>query len=352
MSLRKNAFPSRGLAAAAFAGIVAACDNPQPRPSGVVGPSPPGPSPQPFVVRLEISGPDSIAPGQSAQFTATSHLSDGTSETPTNVRWSSYARLFRVDASGLATAGDRIGEDSVMAEVGERNGLRRSFKEIAILPEGTFRVVGVVTEQAPPMTPVFGARVEVAGAMATAVTDYEGRYRLYPVPAAADIRVTRDGYQALVQGVRLHGHATQNFHLALSGMRLDLGGPYTLTIDTTCATPLPADLRQRRYPAFLRQSGPTVDVVLTESERFTVNGVGRGDRFSGRVDAAGATFDVGGGFYNYYGRYDPSTYPNIVERLPDGSILTVDGTAVTRGSAAGLSGDLQGFVTSYDPVTR
>jgi hypothetical protein len=207
-------------------------------------------------------------------------------------------------------------------------------------------VVGVVTEQAPPMTPVFGARVEVAG-MAAAVTDYEGRYRLLGVPAAADVRVTRDGYQPLVQGLRLHGHATQNFHLALSGMRLDLGGPYTLTIDTTCETPLPPDIRQRRYAAFLTQNGPKVDVVLTESERFTLNAVGRGDRFSGRVDAAGATFDVGQGFYAYYGRYDPHDYPNVVERLPDGYILTVDGTAVTRGSAAGLSGDLQGFVTSY-----
>ena len=115
------------------------------------------------------------------------------------------------------------------------------------------------------------------------------------MPGIADIRVTRDGYQPHVQRFQLAEHATQNFQLALSGMRLDLAGPYTLAIDVACSTstPVPAELRHRSYAASLTQSGPTVEVVLTESSRFRVNSARRGDRFSGRVDAAGATFNLG-----------------------------------------------------------
>jgi hypothetical protein len=165
--------------------------------------------------------------------------------------------------------------------------------------------------------------------------------------------VTRDGYQPLVQRLQLAEHVTQNFQLALSGTRLDLAGPYTLAIDVTCATSraIPADLRQRSYAAFLTQSGSTLEVVLTESSRFRVNSAGRGDRFSGRVDAAGATFNLEGfsASYYYYGPLSPSSeYANVVERLSNGTFLVVDGTALTRGSRAGLSGDLWGFVSQYD----
>ena len=89
-------------------GLTAACDN-EPKP--IVGPSPNAQPVATLVVSVEISGPASIPPGQSAQFTAISRLSDGTSQTATSVRWSSHTRLVQVDASGLVTAGQRTGED-------------------------------------------------------------------------------------------------------------------------------------------------------------------------------------------------------------------------------------------------
>ena len=63
----------------------------------IVGPSP---NTQPVVVSVEINGPASIPPGQSAQFTAISRLSDGTSQTPTSVRWSSHTS----DSSGCSVS--------------------------------------------------------------------------------------------------------------------------------------------------------------------------------------------------------------------------------------------------------
>jgi hypothetical protein len=213
-------------------------------------------------------------------------------------------------------------------------------------------MVGRVTENLTPAMPIFGARVEVTGVTpVAATTDSDGRYRLYSVPRTADIRVTSDGYEPHVQSVQLVGHATQNFQLALSGRRLDLAGPYTLAIDAACSTstPVAADLRHRIYAASVTQSGSTVEVVLAESTRFRINSARRGDRFTGHVDAEGATFILGDNFYPYYGpSYDPLTYPTIVERLSNGTFLGMDGTARTTGSRRGLYGNLQGFVLQYD----
>jgi carboxypeptidase family protein len=343
------------VAAIVVGGLTTACGN---EPQRIAGPSS---NAQPVVVSVEINGPDSIPPGQSAQFNVVARLNDGTSQTAPNVRWFSDTRFIRIDPSGLATAGQLTGESTLSVEVTASGtapesqvvrGALRGSKEILILPDGTYRMVGVITESVSPAVPIPGARVEITGGTPlVATTDHDGRYRLYGVPGVADIRVTREGYHPHVQRVQLAEHVTQNFQLALSGMRLDLAGPYTLTIDAACSTstPVGADLRHRSYSASLTQSGSTVEVVLTESSRFRVNNARRGDGFMGRVDAAGATFTLGDNFFPYYGpAYDPFTYPTVVERVSNGTFLGIDGTALTKGSRSGLSGDLRGFLVHYE----
>lgn len=342
------------VAAIVVVGLTAACDH---EPQRVAGPSP---NAQPVVVSVEINGPDSIPPGRSAQFTVVARLSDGTSQTAQNVRWLSDTRFIRIDPSGLATAGQLTGESTLSVEVTSSGtapqyqgagGALRGAKEILVLPDGTYRMVGVVTENVSPAVPILGARVETTGGTPlVTTTDHDGRYRLYGVSGVADVRVTREGYQPHTQRVQLAEHVTQNFQLALSGMRLDLAGPYTLTMDAACSTstPVSAELQHRSYAASLTQSGSTVEVVLTESSRFRVNHARRGDRFTGRVDAAGAAFTLGDNFFPYYGPYDPFTYPTVVERVSNGTFLGLDGTAMTKGSRGGLSGDLRGFFIQYD----
>ena len=82
------------------AGLVAGCsDNDQ-----KVGPSG-------GVVRVEIQGPASIAPGQSAQYAAIGILSDGTTTALPYSTWaSSDSTLVQVTSSGIATAQSRTGE--------------------------------------------------------------------------------------------------------------------------------------------------------------------------------------------------------------------------------------------------
>ena len=348
--MRHQSYP-RWMAAALILGAFAGCGDDRPR---VVAPGPTAPpspttSHPPSLVAVDINGPESIAPGQSAQFTATSRFSDGTSTPAANVQWVFSNSLVKVDSSGMATAGTEYGEGVIRARIDLPATFIAGAKTVLVLPERTYRVVGMVIEHATSVR-LAGAQVEVTNdRRITAVTDSEGAYRLYGVPSDAEIRVVRDGYQPHVERLQIGEHATRNFQLSLAGARLDLAGSYTLTIEINCATSTPVrppELRQRSYAAVLTQDGSVVEVMLTESSRFRINAVGRGNRFKGHADAAGATF-VLQQFFTYFFPYDPHEYPDLLERIPDGTFLQIDGTAVTKNTPAGLSGNLNGFGAHY-----
>jgi carboxypeptidase family protein len=303
----------------------------------------------PSVGSLQISGPSSIAPGQSTQFIAETRLSDGTVKSSTSaqgVRWrSSNTAVLQVSTSGVVTAGQARGEANVIAEV-LPNGVIRGTREVVVVPDGTYRVVGSVREVEAPTQPVIGARVEVSGTSLFTMTDFNGQYRLYGVPPAADIRVTANGYQSSVQSVQLTAHATQNFFLPLSGERISLNGPFTLTFDAqgSCfgSPALSADLQRRSYQAVVTTTGSLVDVLLTEP-RFWVSG-GLGNRFTGRTTAATVTFTLAS-FYTYYYIY----YPNLAERLPNNTYLTIEGQATAvRDNNGGLTASMVGGHFNYD----
>jgi len=335
--------------------VCAACDGDRPQPvAPATIPQPPAPAPAPapavHVVAVDIAGPESIPPGRSIQFSATVRFSDGSREPLTNHKWVFSNELVHVDATGLATAGQQNGEGILRVRVTTPSGFVDGIKTILVLPERTYRVVGVVTEEESPDIRVVGARVEVTGdSRVAALTDFDGTYRLYGVATGAEVRVTRNGYRTHAETLDVADHASRNFQLALAGARLDFSGSYTLAIDAECntSTPVrPTDLRHRSYAAVLTQAGSVIDVVLTESSRFRVNAARRGDRFKGHADAGGATF-VLQSFFSYYPLYDASTYPDLLERIPDGTFLQIDGTAVTRTTPAGLTGELNGFFAHY-----
>jgi hypothetical protein len=342
--MRTLALSGAAAAAIAVAGLVAACDDPVSR-------VPTRPS-APSVVSIDITGPNSIAPGQSVQFTATARLADGTTKIPQNVRWrSSRTSFLQVSPTGLATAGALMGEIMLTAELTVSGGLRQSTKEIVIVPDGTFRLVGLVSEAESPVTPVTGARVEVTPGALAATTDFEGRYRLYGVPGDASVRVTADGYVAQEQRLQIATHTTVNVQLPLSGPRLILNGPYFLGIDleSSClgSSPLTADLQHRRYEAMLTSSGSSVDVVLT-APGFRLNSIGRGNRFNGRSASTGAKFTLEPFAFYYYPYYGPAGYPSVVERLANGTFLVTEATVTMTGSPALLSGVTSGWLANWD----
>ena len=294
------------------------------------------------VTSIEIIGPDSMAPGQTLQYTAKVRLADGTVKTAgaeAGVRWlSSSTVALRVSPTGVATASSSMGEAVLTADYGSR----RASKEVVILPEGTFRIAGRIVDDEFPDAGVAAAKVEALPQGPSTFTDGNGMYKLYGVSAGADLRITAPGYEQISQLVQMPQHATQNFRLVPSGPRLTLAGPYLLEIDVTkgCSQ-IPVELQHRRYDAFITQNGTKLDVRLTEP-RFRIAGI-RGDRFTGKVGQTGATFELPGEFYYYYGFY-PAGHPAVVERLPDNSHLVVSGEVTATGSAAGLSGFLNGSI--------
>jgi hypothetical protein len=341
---------SRGLPTVVlFAALASTCNSPETN-------LPTTPS-APVVVSVEIVGPSSVPPEGSAQFAAMLRLSNGVTKQggSAEVRWrTSQAAVLQVNADGVAKASSQLGDASLTASVQVPSGrgtvTRSATREVVVVPEGTYRLTGLVTEAGPPATSVIGVRVEVVGG-ASALTGSDGRYRLFGVPPDADIRVAKPGYESQLQHVQLATHATQNFALSLAGPRLNLAGQYTLTVEVTdgCpgTTPLSTDLRRRTYDAVLSQNGPIVDVTLTEP-RFRLSD-NRGNRFAGRVDSLGATFGLDiFSFYFYYYGYNYFRFPNVVERLADGTHLEMNGAAVTTGSRAGLSGSLNGALIQWD----
>jgi Carboxypeptidase regulatory-like domain len=333
-----------GLAAAlGLLGFLSACDR-SPTQPGLPDTSSSS-STSSLITRLEIAGPATVPPGETVQYRALATYGDGSIKDVTgSSQWQSRnVTVLSFGSDGLAT-GRALGETTITAQ----HTSLRSSSEIIIVPNGTYRLVGSVSEADAP-APVVGATIDVqpASAAVTALTDSFGRYRLYGVPADAEIRVTKDGYAPAAQHVQLTDHMTLNFQLALARPRPTVAGTYVLAVDMNCSgsNPLPDDLRRRSYTAVLTQNGPDLEVTLTGAD-FAVNSAGKGSRFRGRVDPAGATFSFDTGDLYYY--YGPSYYPDVVERLSTGMFLVLRGSAVTTLSSAGLTGTFNGSLVQYD----
>jgi hypothetical protein len=334
--MRKLSIVGGSIGAMALAAFIGACSE-EP-----VSRLPARPSPL-ALTGIEISGPDRLPPGKAAQFTAILRLSDGTKKAAsadTHVQWTtSNGQLLRVDTSGVVTAQQQLGDAVLRAG----SGALQSTKEVSILPDGTFRVVGMVRDSELPTLPVFGARIEVTPGGLTTLSNFDGRYTLYGVPAEAEVKITRDGYHPIVQNLQLTGNLTQDFALVPSGPKSPLVGTYTLAVDVTgTCSAIPSDLQHRRYDATVTQNGTNLEVTLTEP-RFKLNSSKQGNRFSGRLDATGATFFLSDlGYYYYY-------YPSVAEQLPNGTVLVIAGQVAMKGTAGGMSGQMAfGSVVNWD----
>jgi hypothetical protein len=278
-------------------------------------------------------------------------MSDGTIQTAAQagVRWAAgNFSMLRPDASGVVTALEKLGDTTVVALVGNpanRTEVRGTL-DVTVVPEGTYRMVGTVTEAESPSLAIPGARVEVTpGALVTS-TDDAGRYKLYGVPADSLLRVTADGYQPHERSLRLTGPATEDVPLTLSSPRLMIDGQYTVAIETVDPCNLSPAYRNRSYQAVATQTGTEVVVALTEP-RFRLNESGRGNRFTGRVTGAVAAFTLDYFDQETLSFIAPMGYPSVVERFPDGRFLVLTGTAVLTASAGGFSGHLDGHFSVW-----
>lgn len=320
-----------------LAATTSACDSP-------VGPD----KPPDLAYAVAIIGPAFVAPGQSSAYTVQVRRPDGQPVPIGSVTWSSNKPLLlRVDQAGIATAAVLHGDAILQAEVRPalQSGVARGSREILVQPEGTFRIVGTVTENGTSGFALHGARLEArlgddlsAPIVTYATTTTDGRFWLYAVPRDAFIHVWLEGYRSTITRVQLNAHETRNFRLELETPRQVFAGTYTMTVEAggSCyQSGLPDDVQRRQYAATVTQSGPHLTVVLTEATFFNLGGRAA-NRFSAQttpsgVELAMAHFYSGG----YYG--GPST-PDITELLPNGMLLVTSGRGLLRGTPDNLSG--------------
>lgn len=331
--------------------FVACGDDGPTRPTPPPSTPPPTTPPVVTVTRLEVSGPGSVPPGGTAQFTATAHMSDGsTQDVTTQASWrTGHSGILTVSSSGLVSGRQR-GETSLTASI---SGRPATQSEVLVLPPGTYRVVGTVRDAGFPVT---GAQVAVTSGTATGLSaGASPEYRLYGVAGPTELRVTRDGYHEQKTRLDVARHERVDFDLTLSGPRTEAAGTYTLEVSANpaCRGRLPEAAQTRRYAATIVQDGPRVSVTLSGAFR-THDGRQR-NSFSGMVEPGGiATFRLDApycGFYYYY--YDCSPMDaEVVEEIAPETTLVIAGSAFVRDSGSMMSGALSGSITTYDAALK
>jgi hypothetical protein len=315
--------------------------------------SAPAPPPQVAhsIASVQIDGPSSVAPGGSAQFRAMARMTDGTTREVTDgVSWRSSNAATKVDTGGTVT-GQFRSEANLIVTVNRPNLTpATATREVIVVPDGTFRVIGRITDAVTPSVPIAGARVEVVAGAAglAATTDDGGQYRLYGVPPDASIAVTKFGFETQIVRLPSAAHQTLNFQIRFSSAPPNMAGTYRLTIAAeTCpgSSLLPTELRERNYTATILQTGPSLTVVLSGAT-FQRNGPVDRNTFFGTIDSSGAVFTLANKYaYTFYG----PQIPDIVEVLPDSSFLIVEGRTVTLLTATGVTGTFNGSLSRYSP---
>jgi hypothetical protein len=311
------------------------------------------------VVRLDIAGPDSVPPGASVQLTAIAELTDGSSRDVTGTaEWGSHGGLLplSVSSTGLVTAGSELGNGFVTARYSGlpyvNPGSASATREVIVVPAGTYRLYGFVTDEDVYLNDVRVDVVSTAGPASGASVTADGYFRFYGVSGDTEIRVSKDGYETEIRHAVVTGHHTEGFSLRLSRPRPTADGTYTLEVTASagCRDALPEAARRRVYRAIVRQDGAKLNVSL--------DGAGlviRGSGFAGSIEPAGVRFSL----FGYLGDEPGFVFPSVLEEL-DVPLhhLTFFGQVLAPAARGGFAGTLDGnidvisFPSPWDYGTR
>jgi hypothetical protein len=176
----------------------------------MTAPTPAGPV-EPTIVGVRVSGPESMRPGEVAQFTAVVNYSNGTSTDITEfAAWTTSDRLvLTLESGGRVTAIGR-GESTVIASHATSSGASPS---VLVLDNGTFRVSGRVAWGPEPVRGVLVEVISGTGAGQRTHTDNGGRYALYGLAGPVRLRVMSDGMEMSVRDAVVTDHAVVNFDI-------------------------------------------------------------------------------------------------------------------------------------------
>jgi hypothetical protein len=229
------------------------------------------------------------------------------------------------------------------------NGLS-STKEVILVPDGTYRLIGTVTNLVAPAGPVALAEIVVTagtGQGLIALSGEQGNYRLYGVAGDIELRITKAGYHPRTERLSVTDHDNRDIGLTLVGQLPDVSGSYTLTIAAadTCSTVLPAEAMSRQYSATLKQVGADLTVTAGGATFAKVSGWPANVIYNGRVEPTGVSVKLGapvcGGYY--YG-----CDPPLIEQLGPSRFFMPLGSLKLEISPTGLAGPLDGAIEVYE----
>jgi hypothetical protein len=330
-----------------FIVLVASCDDNPTRPTPTPTPNPTPGTPAVTVLSIRIVAPTSVAPGSSAPVVVNATRSDGTTADVTSlVQWStSSTRVLEV--AGGSVRGKEPGEVQIWAYYLNRS----ASTAILVLPEGTFKLAGTVTDGGVGLDGVTVAVIGGTGEGLSAVTDLSGSYRLYGVAGSVRLHAKKLGYENRTEALEVTTHRTADIGMTFEGERLRLAGTYEMTVTAAshCSSFLTPAARTRSYTANIEQDGARLSVVLTGADFIVTDGFG--DRFEGTVIGDRVTFRPGIDFYYYFYYLGKGS---LVERFPP-TALFINGMVSARQTATGLTGPLSGVIgltrTATPPFT-
>jgi hypothetical protein len=295
---------------------------------------------KPSPAALVISGPRDIAPGATTQFRAQLRRGSLIRDVTQAAQWSTTAASILDVSPGGVVSAHTAGEATLRARYEEAGGEHQVF----VVPAGTFRLAGTISEAESPTVLLEGALVEATagnGFVVSASTNPAGSYSIFGLTGAVRIRVTKDGYHDWETTITVTDHARQDIGLPALLPRTHITGTFQLTIaaSASCAADLPEDARRRSYTAVIAPSyGPFL--------RMTV----QGKFFQSQIVHNAAEVwrerhELGVGLDPWLDTDPP--YPGFTEWLTQTPPVLYEpvGTALLRLVDSGLAGTLNGSIS-------
>jgi hypothetical protein len=216
-----------------------------------------------------------------------------------------------------------------------------------VLPSGTFKLSGRITEGGLPIVDVSVTIISGTGAGLSTTTGFDGSFKLLGVAGPVRLEAKRDGVLTRIEELDVVRTMTHDFVMTPASPRPDLSGAYTLTLAMgPCDRQfggLPTELRRRRYTAVVTQQEARLTVSLSGAD-FILN-VDRGNGFTGRIGPVDQVmFTIG----------DPSDTElmgphDLVEGISSSEALVVHGRVDGRATASTITGTLQGWFMVTHP---
>ena len=282
-----------------------------------------------ILMSISISGPQEIAPGATAQFTLNGTYSDGsTKDVSGSASWNTFPTNILRSAGGGRVEALAGGDAQIFVNFDRRF----TSTGVLVIPPGTFKVSGRVTDSSGAIENVEVRVLSGTGAGLAAKTDFGGNYALYGVAGDVRLSASASGYVTQEIGETITSHTSRNFALTTSSTSVDVSGQWTMTFRTSsaCSSNWSAEARQREITAAITQQGTRLTVRFMGPTLVPNFGSGT---TQGRI--AGTAFSMTLFFDDYYviyslmERFNPTEWVGIrgsFEGVANSPATVVDGT--------------------------